>query len=337
MKQEAEDRLLQTIHSGYVGQGPRVEEFEKHLQAFLCLKSQPLATTTGTHALDLAYHLCGVGPGTSVVSTPMTCMATNTQIAVRGARIIWADIDPETGLIDPDDVKKKVEKDTVAIVAVDWSGRPANYEALKKIGPPVVQDGAHSFGWMGRGGDYRMWSFQAIKHLTCGDGGALLVPPEQRERADRLRWYGLDRKQSDRFRCSQDVKEVGYKYGMNDIQASIGLGNMTGIENDLGRQHASGSVIATRLGITPCPQSAYWFFPLLVKSRGQFIHKMKKFSVEAGEVHARNDKKECFKEFQAKLPGVDEFSKKQVNLPCGWWLTSMEAEWIAGAAVECRE
>src|SRR5439155_15332209 len=76
------------------------------------------------------------------------------------------------------------------------------------------------------GGDYVCWSFQAIKHLTTGDGGALLPPAEQLERGRLLRWYGLDRRSTESFRCCQNIREAGYKYHMNDIAASIGLENL---------------------------------------------------------------------------------------------------------------
>ena len=100
MSSQVSGMLADTIHSGYVGQGPRVEEFEKKLHDEWGSISVPLATSSCTHALDLAYHLCGITHGSEVISTPMTCSATNIPLVTRGAKIVWADVDPVTGLID---------------------------------------------------------------------------------------------------------------------------------------------------------------------------------------------------------------------------------------------
>ena len=330
MSLDAKERVAETLSSGYVGQGPRVEEFEAELARLLSLPYPPLATANGTQALDLAYHLLGVGPGTSVVTTPMTCVATNMPLLHRRTQIIWADVNAATGLIDPLDVRRKVRDDTVAIVAVDWSGRPCDYESLREIGIPVVQDGAHSILAPTVGGHYRMWSFQAIKHLTCGDGGALFVPEDQMERADRVRWYGLNRKDDSDYRCYQDIPEAGYKYGMNDVAASIGLANLTHTEWIVARHRENARRLSARLNLSIDDRSSYWVYPVLSKKRIEFISSLMHLSVAASEVHARNDKKKCFSSaIGGPLPGLDEFSHRQANIPCGWWLSPDDIEFVA--------
>ncbi len=108
--------LRQTLFSGYIGQGPRVDEFEKGLAPWLG-NPHVLTLNSGTSALHLALRLAGVGEGDEVISTPMTCTATNEPVLERGATIVWADIDPLTGSIDPADFKKKVTPRTKPVIA----------------------------------------------------------------------------------------------------------------------------------------------------------------------------------------------------------------------------
>jgi len=337
-----------TLDSGYTGQGPRAEEFEAAVRDFEALDRLPLATMTGTHALDLAYHLAGVCKGAKVISTPMTCTATNVPLAQRGAEILWADVDPETGLIDPVHVAQLVEqhKNVIAVVAVDWAGRVCDYTALREAAPlaQIIQDGAHSFGARVEvPGHYRMWSFGAIKHLNCGgDGGALLVPEDQLKRAKLLRWYGLDREQGSSFRCTQDIVEAGYKYGMNDIAASIGLANIQRARFVLTKIQENARMFCNAFrgidGVKCLPFDegcSYWFLPLLAEDRDHLVAHLAENGIDASEVHSRNDLKTAFPE-ATKADGLEEFSRRQVNIPCGWWLNGGDRQRILRVMGEYR-
>lgn len=341
--EDAAQRVADTLASGYLGQGPRVEEFEEALQGFLGLPSAPLTTSSGTAALTLACRLLGVNFGDEVITTPMTCTATNTPFALTGATLVWADIDPRTGLIDPEDVRKKLTYRTKAIVAVDWAGRRCDYAALKEHGVPVVQDAAHAFGAEGdEWGDYVCWSFQAIKHLTTGDGGALWTPiHHDMERGRLLRWFGLDRRSSASFRCQQRIKEIGDKLHMNDIAASIGLANLPEIPGMLllHRAHAATyhHVLGDLPGLERPPDdsgSAWWLYTVLVDRRSEFEQAMTSRGIETSQVHSRNDQHPAFRKVGrgGPLPGVDDFTRRQLAIPVGWWLTGSDVFMVASAA-----
>jgi len=343
MSPDAIGNVSAVLSSGYIGQGAKVDEFEVALQKELNLTRKPLTMNSCTSALDLAYHLCGVIAGTSVISTPITCMATNTSLIHRGAKIMWADVNPVTGLIDPESVKKIVGETRAnvmwplkAIVAVDWGGAFCDYKELKKHGIPVIQDAAHSYLGMVDGhhlgeihGDYAVWSFQAIKHLTCGDGGALLNP--QNQRAELLRWYGLDRKTSADFRCQQTVNEIGYKYHMNDISAAIGLANMSMARDCVRKNRENALYYSNKLRATDASErvttqpwddgSSWWLYTIIVENQEDFIEHMAKSDIEASPVHARNDKHPQLNFGAPELPGVAEFSSHEVCIPVGWWLS----------------
>lgn len=340
MAKEAGEALLKTLYSGYIGQGPKVDEFEKEFaKAVDAPEFRLLTTNSCTSAIDLALHLCGVKPGDEVVVSPMTCSATITPIINRHAIPVWADVNPETGNIDPLDAHRKTTSKTKAIVAVNWGGRLCNYAALHDIGLPVIEDAAHNLG-PHHGGDYVCWSFQAIKFLTTGDGGALLVPEHQAERARLLRWYGLDRRSGEAFRCSQNIQEAGYKYHMNDLAAVLGLANLpealkavfkAQLNADFYDKNLTGNgFIKPALDVV----NDMWLYTILVKNQDKagFTQVCKDGGVAVSPVHSRCDRHPAFMRAAGKdyrLPGLDYFASRNLAIPVGWWLTDEDRMKVA--------
>ena len=197
MSSNATGMVDQVLNSGFIGQGPKVEEFEDALWKALGSKTRPVTVNSCTSAIDLALAILNVGPGDEVIATPQTCFASNTGAIHSGARIRWADIDPLTGLIDPVSVSKLVTEKTKAIIAVNWAGKFCDYKSLKATGIPVIEDAAHTWDVFIKQpverGDYICYSFQAIKYLTTGDGGILVCPPDKENEARTLRWYEIGR------------------------------------------------------------------------------------------------------------------------------------------------
>ena len=343
----------------YIGEGPRVAEFEEAFAAFQGAQGpRPLSVSSCTAALDLAAHLAGIGLGSEVISTPMTCTATNGVLVNRGARIVWADVDPITGLIDPQDVARKITQRTKAIVAVDWAGRSCDYTSLRLAARapavagsavlpndvPIIQDAAHHLmvDLSKPHGDYVCWSFQAIKHLTTVDGGMLLVPEAQHTRARLLRWYGLDRESSADFRCSQTITEAGFKYHMNDVAASIGLANLPRVawsvlrsrDNAEWYHRAFANLPPNMLAPPPDDTSSWWLYCLLVDDRAGLIAHLAERGIASSPVHRRNDVHPAFFYPNGPLPGVDAFSERELAIPCGYWLTDVVREHIAASVLE---
>ena len=334
MSPEAPAAVEEVLRSGYIGEGSKAAELEARLSTLFA--HEAVLTNSCTSAIDLALHMIGVGPGDEVVTTPITCTATNSPIVTRGARPVWADVDPSTGLIDPVDARKKCGYRTKAIMAVDWGGAPCDWSALKRIGPPVIEDAAHA-PLTPHGGDYVCYSFGPIKHFTCGDGGALLCPSPSRARL--LRWYGLDRSSVASFRCAQDISEAGYKYHMNDINAAIGLANSRLLPWAVERHRANAAWYNenVRNVLKPCPsvESSWWLYTIRVGDRAQFIRNMAEEGIEVGQVHRRNDVHLAFDFPSGPLPGVDSFDKSNCAIPVGWWLSEEDREKIARAVEVC--
>lgn len=337
MAPDLDEGLLSVLHSGYITEGPKVKEFETALSDLIGTRA--LTVNSGTSALTLALRLAGVGPGDEVISTPMTCQATNVPIMGTGATIVWADVDPRTGLIDPDSIAKRITPKTKVIMTVDWGGAPCDYASIwniiKDTGIVVIEDAAHALGStflnepVGRIADYTCFSFQAIKHLTTVDGGALTaLKDEDLDRGRLLRWFGIDREEETKeFRGEQDVPEWGYKFHMNDVNATIGLANLNYTPQIISMHKVNARVLDETLDTemytntdpTYLHESSHWLYTTLLPDpdiRERFKQHMKSKGIQVSQVHWRNDRLTTFKQFASNdLPGVDEFSRRMICVP----------------------
>lgn len=349
--EQARENVQQVLKSGYISQGKWVEKFEQILCSSLDFEAQvtPLTVSSGTAALDLALHLAGVGPGSYVISTPLTCTASNSVIVNRGAKILWSDI-TEDGLIDHACVAKIMQyhgRDVRAIMAVNWGGAKPRYGALKRFGVPVIEDAAHCFpDYKGNSGDYTCYSFQAIKFLTTGDGGALVVSPQQYARAKRLRWFGLDRDET--ARDIQRIDESGYKYHMNDIAAAMGCGNIAKARAHRLKHQLNARVYDRLLSPLVCVPhqqpdgsradidsgSDYWIYVVRFPTTNHYFvrDKLREKGIESAVVHDRNDKHPAFQRVASApfpLVRLNNYANEQLALPVGWWVTYQDIEYIA--------
>ena len=354
MPESVMEPLRKVLFSGYIGEGPRVEEFEQRLtQCFS--NNNVLALNNGTAALQLALRLAHVNHGDEVISTPMTCSATNEPILAMGAKIVWSDINPWTGNIDPADVVRKITPKTKAIMCVHWGGYPCDLDELNTIavehGVKLIEDACHAFGStyhgkkIGSHSDFACFSFQAIKEMTTVDGGALVCKSKDDcERGRLLRWYGIDRKAECKdLRCENDIVEYGYKFHMNDVTATIGLEQLKYVGKTIEKYRANAArydnAFQNLKAVQPLRykndrSSAHWLYTMRVKNRQRFMEHMKAAGITVSQVHARNDTHTAFKDFKCDLPGVDEFVCEQVSIPVGWWLTEKDVSYICNTVIE---
>jgi perosamine synthetase len=362
MAESVGDKLKDIMYSGYIGEGPKVKEFEAALANYV---GNPLVLTvnSGTSALHLAYHMAlhneslkgyETNSDFEIISTPITCTATNTPIITNGAKIVWADVDPISGNIDPKDIENKITKNTKALAMVHWGGNPCDIAAINAIAKKhnllTIEDGAHSMGAQYKGrsigsdSDFLMYSFQAIKHITSVDGGCLVVKnKEHYDRAKLLRWYGIDREPQTKekldLRCELDVVEAGYKFHMNDVCASIGIENFKHLDWILQKhrdnakfydQAFSGCNKITVSHENKDGKSAYWLYTIHLNNRDEVMKKMTELGVMTSKVHARNDTHSMFKDFQnPNLPNAEKFNNSHLCIPVGWWVSKEEREFIA--------
>jgi perosamine synthetase len=330
------------LYSGYIAEGEKVREFENQFGRYI---DNPycLSVNSGTAALHIALLLAGVGPGDEVISTPLTAEPTNVAIKLAGAKVVWADVDPCTGLLDPNSVRTRITGKTKAIMLVHYAGMVCNLDEFNKISAeykiPVIEDAAHALGskyngkHVGSNSPFTVFSFQAIKHMTTVDGGVLALRSKSAWDAGRLkRWFGLDKTKP---RLENDITEPGYKYHMNNVNATIGLVQMRYLEEIVAKYIRNGKYYDAQLkgaqGVELLPyyentEPSYWLYTMKVERRDDFVKMMAANGVSASELHLRNDRHSIFAESKTELPHLDEFYKSFVHIPCGWWVTDEDRE-----------
>jgi perosamine synthetase len=330
-------KLEEVLYSGYIAQGELVENFERKFEEFIG-SGYTLSLNSGTAALHIALILAGVNEGDEVISTAMTAEPTNVAIKMVGAKVRWADIDYETGNISPKAIENAINEKTKAIIVVDYAGTPVDVKSIQKISLkyniPVIEDAAHALGATYNGKKtgnhfpFTVFSFQAIKHLTTIDGGALQIQDKELyEKGKLIRWFGLDKKLS---RLDNDIQLQGFKYHMNNVNATIGLVQLEKIEELLQKYTTIGKYLDLKLkGVTgletvihyPNSESSYWLYTLKVDRRHDFIKMMAANGFMASEIHKRNDLHTYLNDYFTEMPNLDRFYSRLVHIPCGWWVT----------------
>jgi len=216
-------RMVKSLKTGWLVRGPHTEEFESELDRFLGNTS--LVTSSCTASLHMGLILAGVKEGDEVITTPMSWVATSNVILYQGAKVVFADIDPKTGIIDFEEVKKKVTKKTKAIVLTHLYGQMADMKKFSRLGIPIVEDAAHALEAErdgvkpGQLGVAACFSFHAAKNITSGQGGAIVARDIERCRL-------LVRDGVKNVKDRRVMLDFGYKYDLTDFQAALLVGQL---------------------------------------------------------------------------------------------------------------
>lgn len=332
----AVESVAKTLHSRWIGQGPKVDEFERRFSQQLVAGRECVAVGSCTDALHLAYLLAGIKEGDEVIAPLFTCTATNMPLLWEGAEIRFADIAPGSLNVDTKHVRRLMTERTKAIVAVHYGGAVAELEDLWSLGVPVIEDCAQALGAKYQGlpvGTYSAFScfsFQAVKHVTTGDGGMLVLDGPQAEKARRMRWFGIDRKAKLGKVWANDITEVGYKYQMTDIAAAMGLAGLDGLDQQLNWRWIL--MNAYRSGIDAIPgislmkyaeDDALWLCTAFVDSRSGLQKKLAEHDIESDPVHYRNDRYEIFAKYRkpGDFPNMDAVEDCYLCLPLHMGMT----------------
>ena len=327
----------QVLKSGWLSEGQMVKAFEESLASTLGL-TNPVAVNSGTSALHLALVLADVQPGDEVILPAQTFVATGLAILMQFAKPVFADIQYKTGNIDPNSIREKITEKTKAIMAVHWGGYPCDMDEInciaKEYNLAVIEDAAHALGSTYKGqpigsiSRFTAFSFQAIKHLTTGDGGALCCSDEfDYHKAKTRRWFGIDRASSKPSLLGEreyDIAEVGYKYHLNDLAAAVGLGNLEDFLSRVNRRREIGNIYRAELkdilgmellDYRDNQESAYWLFTILVENREGFIKNLQEKGIPLSVVHLRIDNNSVFGGTTPNLLNQEKFNKHQVSIP----------------------
>jgi perosamine synthetase len=241
--------VCEVLRSDWLTTGPKIPEFEEVFSRYVGTKFA-VAVSSGTAALHCAMYALGIGPGQEVIVPAMTFAASANCVVYQGGIPVFVDVDPDTLLIDPQEVERKITLQTKALIAVDYAGQPCDYDALREIADryhlPVVSDACHALGASYRGrdvgslADLSVFSFHPVKHITTGEGG--VITTDREEYAKRLRMFrnhGITTDHREREAQGSwfyEMVDLGYNYRITDFQCALGMSQLQKLPRWLARR-----------------------------------------------------------------------------------------------------
>lgn len=335
------------IHSGKLTYGEWGREFEKELSNFLG-NQFILAMNSYNLAFLVALTTLGLKAGDEVIASPMSCLASNQPMATQGIKVIWADVDPNTGTLDPESVLRYINPKTKAIVHNHFCGYSGYIDELNAIakekGLYLIEDAIEAFGtsYQGKyigntGADITVFSFQTVRLPSTIEGGALAFKNKNLyEKCIRIRDYGIDRSNfRDSFgeiNINCNIHEPGYGATMSELNSFIGVEQMKSIKKLLKKQRQNAETwkneLRNRADIKclknideTCPN--YWVFGILADKKHEALEQFRRDGYYCSGVHTNNNIYSLFEQKQ-ELIGVEEFNRKFLAIPSGWWLKNEE-------------
>jgi len=344
------DAVTEVLKSGWTGLGPKTQQFERDFAAYTEAKFC-VALNSCTSALHLALRLLDLEEGDEVITTAMTFVSTNHAILYEGAKPVFADVQLNTGCIDPEDVEAKITPKTRAIIAVHYGGYPCDIDRLHKIGRdhniPIIEDCAHAAGASYRGqkigslSTINCFSFHSVKNLSIGDGGAITTQSAvYDERLRKLRWLGINKSTFARTETSDsnlnprayawkyDVEEVGFKYHMNDISAAIGIEQLKMLDQDNSRRAEIAHRYRKELGSVPGitlmkissdRRSSNHIMAIRAEGRDRLMDSLKQQDIHCGVHYLLNDQYRMYD--RTPLPNARQLQDELISLPQHLMLT----------------
>ena len=362
------DAVTAAIRSGWWAKGPKTMEFQEKFAQYVGAK-HCIAVNSCTAALHLALLGKGIGPGDEVITSPLTFASSANTVLHVGATPVFADIDEDTGLIDPKEIEKKITQQTKAVVPVHYSGLAADLGAISRICDDyhlfLSEDAAHAVETRYEGnliGHHPKgavsFSFYATKNLACGEGGALVTDDDElAAKARVLSCHGMSAGAWNRYgkegSWRYDIEEPGYKYNMFDIQAALALTQMARMDDMQKRrfeavkvyEEAFRDVPQLRLQKTPayCHHSRHLYVMRVVPerltiSRDAFIEELKArnigVSVHFIALHTMSAYVKRFGYKPEDFPKAYAFSESEISLPMYSTLGVPNAEYVADAVLD---
>ncbi len=355
------NEVIDTLQSGWLTTGPKCEAFEKKLADYNSVK-HAIVVDSCTAALHISLAAEGIGAGDEVITTPFTFCSTVNVILFQGAKPVLADIDSETFNISPAEIKKKISKKTKAIIPVHYGGQSCSMDEINEIaekhGLAVVEDAAHALGAEYKGkkcgtlGKYGCFSFYPIKNITTGEGGAVVTDSDAAaEQLRCLRYCGIKKDAWKRYYGAgswyYEVTQLGFKYNMSDVLASIGLRQMDKLDKSIlmrekiaGRySKAFGAIEGIAVPeVKENVKHAWHLYAILLDvenmkiDRNQFIEQLKKAGIAASvnfiPIHFHPYYKSRFGFNRGDFPNSEFAFERIVSLPLYPTMSKAETDYV---------
>ena len=350
------DAVLEVLKGDWLTQGPAVEKFETDLKNYFGAK-HACVVSNGTAALHLTGLALDWQPGDIVITSPITFLATANCIIYAGATPDFVDIDPDTYTLDPKLVEKKVKayqskgNKVKAIIGVDYAGHPCDWKALRELADKydfqLVNDNCHALGASYYGdkqyavkyADVVTQSYHPVKHITTGEGGAVLTnDPEIDEKIRRLRIHGMTQKNNQLNKNDgpwyYEIHEVGYNYRITDFQCALGSSQLKKLDpflqnrREIAKKYDESFSNVDNLEIPEAHNSvnhAYHLYPLKIDfdnlslTKSEFFEKMKQLGINLQvhyiPVHLQPFYQKNYGSKKGDFPIAETFYEREVSLP----------------------
>jgi len=336
--EEELDAVKSVFESGWLGLGSVVYDFENALKEYLGAKNV-IAVNTGTSALHIALDGAGIGKGDEVIVPSLTFAATIQAIIAVGAVPVFCDIEANTLNIDTAEVKRRITSKTKVIMPVHYCGNPCDMESLTAIAQEhnltIIEDAAHGFGSTYKGakigsvGDITCFSFDPIKTITCGEGGAVVLNNNEiAEEIRRKRILGIDKDSWYRYKNEKlwfyEVTTRGYRYHMSNISAAIGLVQLKKVDTFIEKKRAISrrydEAFAKMGGIKTLDidyrdTAPFTYIVRAGERRDELMEYMAAKGIDTGVHYIPNHIHPLFKEYASSLPVTEKVWREIITLP----------------------
>ncbi len=350
------EAVIEALRSDWLTTGPRVNDFEDAMAAFTGT-SHGVAVNSGTAALHCAMQAIGIGSGDEVVVPAMTFVATANSVCYQGGTPIIADVCQDSLLIDPEDVKRRITPRTKAIIAVDYAGQPADWDALRAIanehGLVLVADGCHALGATDKGrsvgtlADMTTFSFHPVKHITTCEGGMIVTNNlDWIESMRRFRNHGMttDGRQREEGKGWQyDVPGPGYNYRLSDIQCALGSSQLKRLPEWLAHRRSVAKKYSQLLGdlagiemlhVRANVEHAWHLLVVSIEesvhgvNRDTMFHELRKLGIGANVHYTPLTKLTRFSSSEGECPVAEMMGEKILTLPLHQQVTEEQIEYV---------
>jgi perosamine synthetase len=352
--------VVEVLRSDWLTTGPKVAEFEQAL-ADVAQARFAVAVSNGTAALHAIMAALEIGPGEEVIVPALTFAATANSVVYQGGTPVFADVEPDTLLVDPVSVEKLVTPRTKAIVAVDYAGQTADYDALRAVadrhGLALVADACHSIGALDRGraagslADLSAFSFHPVKHVTTGEGGAITTDdPELARRLRTFRNHGIATDHRERAEAGAwfyEMVDLGFNYRLSDLQCALGISQLAKLPGWLERRQELASAYDRALAGLPSVEPlrvrsgvshAYHLYVVQVPHRDEVFASLREAGIGANvhyvPVHLHPFYRERFGTGEGDCPAAEAAYKRILTLPLFPAMTEEDVHRVVAALGE---
>lgn len=326
------------LHSEALAYGKWGKKFESRLRSFVGVENI-MTTNTYAMSIQIALTVLGLQPGDEVISSPMSCLASNQPLKAFGLNVRWADINPMTGTLCPNSVRTHISPNTKLIFHNHFCGYIGHVDEINAIGHeysiPVIDDCVEAFGSKYKGNvagnlgtDITIFSFQTVRLPNTIDGGAVVFKDKKLYEAALLaRDFGIRRNifrdQNGEISPLCDISTPGFGGTMSDMNSYIGCLQMDNLSELLAKQKSNAKKWNEELNFFKLNsrdeiEPNYWVYGILSDNKLEDMLRFREHGFYASGVHLPNSYYSAFGE-QSHHPGVFEFNNKFIALPCGWW------------------